>query len=106
MPKQSLHMRILLWGWGIMLCTLLLTFFYRQMPELVEGGYLYIAQPPLFRVGSRKSGVYLKNEEEYSNYLVQRITGQKDIFINGSNEPLKEDEFKSFHYSIIPLFQL
>ena len=80
--------------------TLLLTFFYRQMPELVENGYLYIAQPPLFRVGSRKSGVYLKNEEEYSNYLVQRITGQKDIFINGSNEPLKEDEFKSFLISM------
>jgi len=76
--------------------TLLLTFFYRQMPELVSKGYLYIAQPPLFRVGSRKSGVYLKNEEEYSNYLVKRITGQKDIFLNRNKEPLLEDEFYSF----------
>ncbi|MCD4674705.1 MAG: DNA topoisomerase (ATP-hydrolyzing) subunit B [Desulfobacula sp.] len=76
--------------------TLLLTFFYRQMPELVSKGYLYIAQPPLFRVGSRKSGVYLKNEEEYSNYLVKRITGQKDIFLNKNKEPLLEDEFYSF----------
>lgn len=76
--------------------TLLLTFFYRQMPDLVSKGYLYIAQPPLFRVGSRKSGVYLKNEEEYSNYLVKRIAGQKDIFINGNKEPLSEEEFYSF----------
>jgi len=76
--------------------TLLLTFFYRQMPDLVSKGYLYIAQPPLFRVGSRKSGVYLKNEEEYSNYLVKRITGQKQIFLNGNTESLSEDEFYSF----------
>ena len=76
--------------------TLLLTFFFRQMPDLVSKGYLYIAQPPLFRVGSRKSGVYLKNEEEYSNYLVTRITGQKDIFLNGNTEPLLEEEFYSF----------
>ncbi len=76
--------------------TLLLTFFFRQMPELISKGYLYIAQPPLFRVGSRKSGVYLKNEEEYSNYLVKRITGQKNIFLNGSTEPLLEEDFYSF----------
>jgi len=76
--------------------TLLLTFFYRQMPDLVLKGYLYIAQPPLFRVGSRKSGVYLKNEEEYSKYLVKRITGQKNVFLNGNNDPLSEDEFYSF----------
>jgi DNA gyrase subunit B len=76
--------------------TLLLTFFYRQMPDLISRGYLYIAQPPLFRVGSRKSGVYLKNEEEYSNYLVKRVTGQKDIFLNGNKDPLQEDDFYHF----------
>jgi len=76
--------------------TLLLTFFYRQMPDLISKGYLYIAQPPLFRVGSRKSGVYLKNEEEYSNYLVKRIAGQKEIFLNGNTEPLLEEESYSF----------
>ncbi|NOX35078.1 MAG: DNA topoisomerase (ATP-hydrolyzing) subunit B [Deltaproteobacteria bacterium] len=76
--------------------TLLLTFFYRQMPDLVSRGYLYIAQPPLFRVGSRKSGVYLKNEEEYSDYLVKRIAGQKEIFLNGNKEPLLEEDFFSF----------
>ncbi len=75
--------------------TLLLTFFYRQMPELVEKGYLYIAQPPLFRVGSRKNGVYLKNEEEYADYLVKRIASQKNVFINNEKEPLSEDVFSS-----------
>jgi len=73
--------------------TLLLTFFFRQMPDLVANGYLYIAQPPLFRVGSRKSGVYLKNEEEYSNYLVKRISSQKNLFIDGNEEPLAQEKF-------------
>ncbi len=73
--------------------TLLLTFFYRQMPDLVSNGYLYIAQPPLFRIGSRKNGVYLKNEEEYSNYLVKRISSQKNLFLNNNEDPLPEDVF-------------
>nr|WP_320016152.1 DNA topoisomerase (ATP-hydrolyzing) subunit B [uncultured Desulfobacter sp.] len=76
--------------------TLLLTFFYRQMPDLVSSGYLYIAQPPLFRVGSRKSGVYLKNETEYADYLIRRISSQKQIVINGQDTPLTEDDFYAF----------
>ncbi len=76
--------------------TLLLTFFFRQMHDLISKGYLYIAQPPLFRVGSRKSGTYLKNEEEYSRYLIKRVTGQKNIFINGNREHLLEEEFHMF----------
>jgi len=76
--------------------TLLLTFFYRQMPDLISHGYLYIAQPPLFRVGSRKNGVYLKNESEYADYLIRRIASQKQIVLNGQEEPLTEDEFYAF----------
>ena len=76
--------------------TLLLTFFYRQMPDLVSSGYLYIAQPPLFRVGSRKNGVYLKNEIEYANYLIRRISSQKQLVLNGHDAPLTEDEFYAF----------
>lgn len=76
--------------------TLLLTFFYRQMPDLISHGYLYIAQPPLFRVGSRKNGVYLKNENEYANYLIRRISSQKQIVLNGQDTPLTEDEFFEF----------
>jgi len=84
--------------------TLLLTFFFRQMPDLVSKGYLYIAQPPLFRVGSRKSGTYLKNEEEYSDYLVRRIAGQKDLVLGGIKEPLSEEEFYSFLIDLIDYY--
>ena len=81
---------------GSHLRTLLLTFFYRQMPDLISSGYLYIAQPPLFRVGSRKNGVYLKNETEYADYLIRRISSQKQIVINGHDTPLTEDDFYAF----------
>jgi DNA gyrase subunit B len=74
--------------------TLLLTFFYRQMQALLERGYIYIAQPPLYKVSQNKRDVYIKDGDELQNHLLQLALKDAEIVVAGqageslSGEPL------------------
>ncbi len=68
---------------GAHIRTLLLTFFFRQMPELIEGGYLYIAQPPLFKVARGKSEVYLKDQTSLEDFLIEQGVDSGSLDIGG-----------------------
>ena len=65
--------------------TLLLTFFYRQMPEILEKGYLYIAQPPLYRVGKGKKGLYMKDQGALDRFFLEQ--GVDGLSIRASKGP-------------------
>lgn len=74
--------------------TLLLTFFYRHMPELINKGYLYIAQPPLYKVKKGASELYLKNEQALQDYLVKSAISDATLTLDNkeqlANENLEE----------------
>jgi DNA gyrase subunit B len=73
--------------------TLLLTLFYRHMPELVRRGYLYIAQPPLFKVQKNKKEIYLKDQEALDDFLL--ATSTNDVQLKASNNTLQGDALKA-----------
>jgi len=69
---------------GLHIRTLLLTFFFRHMRELIERGYLYIAQPPLFRIADKKKEVYIHNEEKMKEYILDSGVGKASVMVRNN----------------------
>src|SRR5260221_7595788 len=74
--------------------TLLLTFFYRQLPSVIENGYVYIAQPPLFRVKRGKSETYIKDERDLEAFLIKRSIEGRTVRVVSSGAEITGAELE------------
>lgn len=70
--------------------TLLLTFFYRHMPEVIERGHLYIAQPPLYKVTEGKNESYIKGEEDFNRYLMNRAIEKSEVIAHSTGKKMTD----------------
>lgn len=74
--------------------TLLLTFFYRQMAKLIERGYIYIAQPPLFKVKKGKKERYIKDEAEMKDFLLTQGSNDVELYLASEKDPIQSERIK------------
>jgi DNA gyrase subunit B len=81
--------------------TLLLTFFYRHMPQLIEEGHIYIAQPPLFKVTRKKVSCYINSEKEMDDYLLE--LGMSDIKLIRDEKEMSLDDLKQMLLAILQI---
>ncbi|MFQ6070460.1 MAG: DNA topoisomerase (ATP-hydrolyzing) subunit B [Candidatus Aminicenantales bacterium] len=76
--------------------TLLLTLFYRQMPQLIERGFLYIAQPPLYKISKGRSFQYLKEESSFENFIIKKISDEFQLKVARNKDFIKGEKFRKF----------